>query len=235
MKIQLYSVMLLLTSAAVFTGCSRKAEDTGRIALKTKMDTISYIIGLDYGQGIRERNISANPLMVYKGVDDGLKGKSLLSDSLKNKLIDAFNMELQARQDTENARIAAENKIRGKKFLEENLKGKGVVVLPSGLQYKMLKEGAGKSPLPTDSVRVHYRAMFIDRTTFDMSYDSGPVGIRLNHVIKGLSEGIQLMKPGAIYELYIPSELGYGDKDFANVIPGGSTLIYSIELIEVIQ
>jgi len=234
MKTLHYSVLLLLTSAAVFAGCNRKPDDTSRIELKTRMDTISYIIGLDYGQGIRERNIAANPLMVYKGVDDGLKGKSLLSDSLKNKLIDAFNLELQARQDSENIRIAADNKIKGKKFLEENRKESGVVVLPSGLQYKMLKEGAGKSPLPTDSVRVHYRAMFIDRTTFDMSYDSGPVGIRLNHVIKGLSEGIQQMKPGSICELYIPPELGYGDKDFASVIPGGSTLIYSIELIEVI-
>ena len=77
--------------------------------------------------------------------------------------------------------------------------------------------------------------MFVDRTVFDMSYDRGPAGIRLNAVIPGLSEGIQLMKPGAIYELFIPPELAYGDKTFANVIPGGSTLIYSIELIEIVN
>jgi len=111
----------------------------------------------------------------------------------------------------------------------------GVNQLPNGLQYKILKEGMGNSPSETDSVNVHYRAMFIDRTVFDMSYDRGPAGIRINDVIEGLSKGIQLMKPGAIYELYIPPDLAYGDKNFANVIPPGSTLIYTIELIEIIK
>ncbi len=111
----------------------------------------------------------------------------------------------------------------------------GVVELESGLQIKVMKEGAGKQPNPTDSVLVHYRAMFVDRAVFDMSYDRGPAGIRLNNVIPGLSEGILLMKPGAIYELFIPPKLAYGDKAFASVIPGGSTLIYSIELIEIVR
>ena len=98
-----------------------------------------------------------------------------------------------------------------------------------------MKEGTGPKPAETDSVIAHYRAMFITRDVFDMSYDRGPAGFKLNEVTKGLSQGIRLMKEGAIYELYIPPELAYGDQTFANVIPAGSTLIYSIELIEIIK
>ena len=119
--------------------------------------------------------------------------------------------------------------------MEENVDAEGVVQLPSGLQYKVLKEGAGKTPRAGDSVLVHYRGMFINRDVFDMSYDRGPAGIRVSEVIEGLSEGLQLIPEGGIYELYIPPGLAYGDVTFANVIPAGSTLIYTVELIEIID
>ncbi len=215
--------------------CTDNEKQIEKVKLKTKMDTISYIIGLDYGNGIREQKISPNKEAVYKGLSDGLAGKSLLTDSLKEKLIDDFNEELKLRIEEEGQKIVEQNKIDGAKFLEENKKKEGVVQLPDGLQYKILKEGSGRNPVVTDSVLIHYRGLFTDGTIFDMSYDRGPVGVRLNKIIKGLAEGILLMKPGAIYELYIPPELAYGDKNFANVIPGGSTLIYSVELIKIIK
>ncbi len=226
-------IFLFLALTAI--SCNNIEKQVEKVELKTKMDTISYIIGLDYGAGIREQKIEPNQMAIYKGLKDGLAGNSILTDSLKEKLIDDFNEELKIRLEKEGEKIVARNKVDGAKFLEENGKKEGVIQLEDGLQYKILKEGKGKSPVVTDSVLIHYRGMFTDGTIFDMSYDRGPVGVRLNKIIKGLSEGILLMKPGAIYELYIPPELAYGDKNFANVIPGGSTLIYSVELIKIVK
>lgn len=224
-----------LLAILIFTHCSSKMENTDKIELKTKMDTISYIIGLDYGIGIKDEQIDADQIMVYKGLVDGLNGKSILEDSVKNKIVDEFNEELKGKIEEEGKKFLEKNKEDGTEFLIENKYAEGVIELPSGLQYKILKAGNGPKPSASDSVNVHYRAMFIDRTVFDMSYDRGPAGIRINTVIKGLSEGIQLMNTGAIYELYIPHELAYGEQTFANVIPAGSALIYSIELIEIVK
>ncbi len=235
MKKQLFLNFFIVTIVVVLQSCDDNNQENRAVELKTRMDTISYIIGLDYGTGIKDQKITVNENAVKMGLSDGLKGNSLINDSLKNKMVDQFNKELKIKDLEENKKLVEKNQKEGEKFMAENKKKEGVVTLPDGLQYKILKEGHGQNPEPTDSVRIHYRAMFIDRKTFDMSYDRGPAGIRLNKVIKGLSEGIQLMKPGAIFELYIPPELGYQDENFANVIPGGSTLIYSVELIEVIK
>ena len=234
MKFQKYFV-IIFSVAFLIQSCKSPVEDTSKIELKTKMDTISYIIGLDYGIGINDQEIEVNNLAVYKGLVDGLNDTTLLPDSLKQVIIDEFNEELKARMEEKGKIFLEKNKEDGAMFINENKNKEGVVQLPSGLQYKVIKEGKGSQPAVNDSVLVHYRAMFVDRTVFDMSYDRGPAGIRLNNVIKGLSEGIQQMKEGDIYELYIPPELAYGDQNFANVIPAGSTLIYTIELIEIVK
>lgn len=210
-------------------------ENTDKVQLETRMDTISYIIGYDYGASIHEEDIDVNKQVVFKGLSDGLHGNSVLPDSIKNSIIDAFNEELKAKLEDEGKRFLEQNKMEGLKFLEENIDLEGVVELASGLQYKILKEGEGNIPSVSDSVLVHYRGMFINRDVFDMSYDRGPAGFKVNSIIAGLSEGIQMMKEGSIYELYIPPELAYGDITFANVIPAGSTLIYTIELIEIVK
>lgn len=235
MKDKLIIQIVGLLSIVAFVQCSSPLENTDKIDLETRMDTISYIIGLDYGIGIKDEQIEANELMVYKGLVDGLNGKSILSDSVKNKIVDEFNEELKGKLEEEGQKFLEKNKEDGQAFLTENKLAEGVVELPSGLQYKILKKGNGPKPIASDSVNVHYRAMFIDRTVFDMSYDRGPAGIRVNTVIKGLSEGIQLMNVGSIYELYIPYQLAYGEQTFANVIPAGSALIYSIELIGIVK
>ncbi len=228
-------ILVSIVGIMLLSSCTNNMEDSSNIKLETRMDTISYIIGLDYGTGIREEKIDANKLAIYKGLNDGLSGISVLSDSVKNKIIDGFNEELKARIEKEGKENLENNKLEGQKFMEENIDIEGVVQLQSGLQYKVLKEGTGPKPAETDSVIVHYRAMFVNRDVFDMSYDRGPAGFKLNEVTKGLSQGIRLMKKGAIYELYIPPELAYGNQTFANIIPAGSTLIYTIELIEIIK
>ncbi len=225
--------LLFFVLPVIVFSCKPDIEDTSAIKPKTRMDSISYIIGLDYGQSIKEQEIKANPVLIYKGVTDGLKGENLFPDSIQNRMIGEFQTVLDRKEQKKFEKMLEQNKKEGKAFLEMNKHNEGVTELPNGLQYKIIKLGKGNFPAPDDSVTINYRAMYSDRSTFDMSYDRGPSGIRLNHAIKGLSEGIQLMKPGAIFEFYIPSNLAYGDKNYRDMIPAGSTIIYVVELIGV--
>lgn len=221
-------LLLLLNS------CHSAKEQNDSIEFQTRMDSISYIIGYDYGKGIQQQEIKASPLLVSKGIIDALKNdSSLISDSLQNKLISEFNKELEIKENQRFQEMLAKNKENGKRFLDNNKLLDGVNELPSGLQYRILKLGSGKYPAPTDSITIHYRAMYIDKTTFDMSYDEGPVGITLNKMVKGLTEGIRLMQTGGIYEFYIPPHLAYGDRNYLDLVPAGSTVIYTIELIKI--
>jgi len=231
----LNQLITLIAASLLFISCNQNETTADRITPANRMDSISYIIGLDYGEGVKGQDIDVNPLMVYKGFSDALNDTSIISDSIKIMMITKFNEEIKTKLERESQKILSENFEKGKAFLEQNQNMEGVQVLPSGLQYKVIKTGAGNYPGPNDSVMIHYRAMFIDRSVFDLSYERGAAGIRLNNVIDGLAEGLQLMKPGGILELYIPPELGYRDQNFANVIPAGSTLIYTVELLEVIK
>jgi FKBP-type peptidyl-prolyl cis-trans isomerase FklB len=219
----------------IFLSCSGPFEKVDKVSLENKVDTASYIIGLDYGISIRAEEIEVNEKAIYKGLLDGLSGNSLLSDSLKDKIIDRYNTELNVRREEKERKILEKNRADGLAFMALNKNKEGVVELPDGLQYKVLKAGNGKPVGDSEMVRIHYRAMFIDRSVFDMTYDRGPAEVKLDELGSGLSQGIQLMNPGSIYELYIPPELAYGDQTFADVIPAGSTLIYSIELIDIIK
>jgi FKBP-type peptidyl-prolyl cis-trans isomerase FklB len=227
-------------TAAIFTllllfgwGCNNHLDTPDDITPVTHLDSVGYIIGYDYGKGIRDQQIDANPLMIYKGLYDALNHHDYyFSDSTKARLVRSFQREVDSMEQIRFRKMVAQNKEAGSVFMEKNKKAEGVKVLPSGLQYKILKPGVGKQyPALTDSVTIHYRAMYTDRTTFDMSYETGPISIRINHLVKGLQEGIQLMHPGAIFEFYIPSQLGYGDQNYLDMIPGGSTIIYNVELI----
>jgi FKBP-type peptidyl-prolyl cis-trans isomerase FklB len=228
------NVLWAIVFVGFFVSCNNSIEHPDEILPKSRMDSISYIIGYDYGQGIRSQEIKANPLLVYKGVYDALnKERGIFDDTLQNRLIAEFNVELEALEEKRFKIMLERNQREGEGFLNENRKKEGVNQLPSGLQYKVMKLGSGNYPSVSDSLTIHYRAMYIDRTTFDMSYDAGPVDIRLNHMVKGLTEGIQLMQPGAIFEFYIPPQLAYGDRNYLDLVPAGSTVIYSIELIKI--
>jgi len=227
-------LFLSISALVMMYSCKTGIDEPEKLKPSTKMDSISYIIGFDYGTGIREQEIKANPAMVYKGLVDGLKGdSSVFSDTVQQQLIDGFQKELEKIEAQRFQIMLEKNKEEGRIFLENNKSQEGVEELPDGLQYKVLKIGKGNFPVITDSVTIHYRAMYVNRTTFDMSYETGPVGIRLNQVIKGLSDGIQMMKPGSIFEFYIPSHLAYGDKNYMDMIPAGSAIIYSVELINI--
>ncbi len=235
MTIKWVNILFISGLMMLILSCSSSTEKVENVSLKNKIDTASYIIGLDYGISIKAEEIEVNDKAIHKGLLDGLSGNSLLSDSLKDEIIDRYNTELNNRRAEKERKILEKNRADGLAFMASNKNGEGVIELPNGLQYKVLKEGNGPKPGENDTVKIHYRAMFIDRSVFDMTYDRGPAAVKLNEMVPGLSQGIQLMNTGSIYELYIPPELAYGDITFAKVISAGSTLIYSIELIEILK
>jgi len=164
-----------------------------------------------------------------------MQGKSMIEDSVKKLLIDRFNKELSEREQKKKAREVLKNKEEGSQFLKQIAKEKGIQKTEHGVYYKVVKEGKGKSPELGDSIVIHYQASFIDGKVFDDSYQWGPAHVKVGDAIAGLNEGFQLMKPGGKYLLYVAPELGYGNYNFANVIPPNSTLIYKIEFLRIIK
>lgn len=204
-------------------------------ALSAEIDTpekkFSYVLGIQFGQQLKNEGIMVDAAAFAAGIDDVLRGNSpkmsmqemqAALQAGKNKLI----MEKQA-----GAQAAMEV---GKAFLEKNKKQKGVVVLPSGLQYIELKAGKGNSPGAESKVTVHYRGALIDGTVFDSSYKRGePTSFSLDGVIPGFREAISMMKPGAKWKVFIPSDLGYGPNGAGGAIGPNETLIFEIELLSV--
>lgn len=194
------------------------------------MDKFSYAIGLGIGQNLL--SMGAKGLKVEdfaQAIKDVLEGnKTAISHDEAREIVNKYFSELEEK-------INAENIEKGKAFLEENKKNANVVTLPSGLQYEVLTEGKGKKPSATDRVRCHYEGTLIDGTMFDSSIKRGePAVFGVNQVIPGWVEALQLMSEGAKWRLYIPSDLGYGAHGAGEMIPPHSTLIFDVELIEVL-
>lgn len=194
------------------------------------MDKFSYSIGLGIGQNLK--GMGTNDLNVEdfaQAVKDVLTGATpAISHTEARQIVNEYFEQLEAR-------INAENIEKGKAFLEENKKNPNVKVLPSGLQYEVIREGNGKQPKATDQVRCHYEGTLIDGTLVDSSVRRGqPAVFGVNQVIKGWVEALQLMSEGAKWKLYIPSELAYGAAGAGEMIPPHSTLIFEVELLEVL-
>ena len=194
------------------------------------MEKVSYALGLSIGNNLLSSGIKDVNLEKFsKGVSDVLKGANpeMTYDEAK-KILDKFFKELAEKINGQNAAV-------GKAFLEKNKKEEGVIELPSGLQYKVLKEGNGKKPKATDKVRCHYEGMLLDGTVFDSSIKRGePAVFGVNQVIQGWVEALQLMQEGSKWRLFIPSEMAYGARGAGNSIPPHATLIFDVELIEVV-
>jgi FKBP-type peptidyl-prolyl cis-trans isomerase FklB len=230
---------LLFVSAIAFSvifmlgSCKKGTKNT---ELKTNIDSISYLIGNDIGKDFKSRGIEINPDALARGYMDvtDTTRELLIPEQEKTRIMTAFQQEMQKKQMDEMMKKAEENKKEGTAFLATNKSKPGVKVTPSGLQYKIISEGTGKTPTPTDSVTVNYKGSLLNGTVFDNSFERNqPATFVLNAVIPGWTEGLQLMKEGGKAELYIPSDLGYGDRGAGNVIPGGSTLVFEVELLKV--
>jgi FKBP-type peptidyl-prolyl cis-trans isomerase FklB len=204
--------------------------------LKTQKDKVSYSIGLDIGTTLKRQLIDVDPELLQNGLKDGLGGKKpLMTDEQVKETMATFQKEMMAKQAAAKKEQGEKNETQGKKFLEENKKKEGWKTTASGLQYKVLKEGKGAAPKETDTVKVNYRGTTIDGTEFDSSYKRGqPATFPVNRVIKGWTEALQLMKPGAKYQLAIPSDLAYGERGAGSDIGPNSTLLFDVELLEIV-
>jgi FKBP-type peptidyl-prolyl cis-trans isomerase FklB len=200
------------------------------LQLKDQKDKVSYSLGLNIGFNLGRQNISINPDVLTAGIKDAIAGKPQLTTEQVKETMAAFEKDM-----TEKQKVAGEkNAAEGTKFLEENKKKDGVKTTASGLQYKSIKEGTGAQPKGNDTVTVNYRGTLINGTEFDSSYKRGqPATFPLNGVIKGWTEGLQLMKAGSKYQLFIPPNLAYGDRAVGPDISANSTLIFDVELIGV--
>ena len=235
MYLRLFAVMIMLTYLA---GCApEEASSASELKLDTSKNRISYTIGVNIGQDFKSQNMDVDPDLLLMGLKDTLSGKELqLTEEEMVQEIQNFQQEMQVKMAAEMEAKAAENKAAGEAFLAENAKQEGVVVTESGLQYKIIEPGQGDSPGPADFATVHYRGTLIDGTQFDSSYDRGqPASFPVGGVIPGWSEALQLMKPGAKWQLSIPAELAYGERGAGQDIGPNSTLLFDVELISVEQ
>lgn len=201
-------------------------------------DKLSYALGLSMGNNFRNSGIQELNVQDFTdGVASVFYGNEPKMSYVEAKqLIQEFFEGLQAKQREEAEKMAEINKAAGQQFLQKNGERENVVTLPSGLQYEVLKEGEGKSPLPSDRVEVHYTGKLIDGTVFDSSVDRGvPATFGVTQVIPGWVEALQLMKEGAKWRLFIPSQLAYGPQGAGPTIGPNSTLIFDVELLKVLK
>ena len=205
------------------------------VSLKSQKDKISYIIGLDIGNNLKRQSADVDLDILLRGMKDSLSGtKPVLSENEIREVTTAFKQEMTKKQAEETKKLAEKNKKEGDAFLEENKKKEGVKTLPSGLQYKVITEGSGRSPKESDTVTVNYKGTFVDGTEFDSSYKRGePATFPVNGVIKGWVEALPLMKEGAKWQLFIPPGLAYGETGAGNAIGPNATLIFEVELISI--
>jgi FKBP-type peptidyl-prolyl cis-trans isomerase FklB len=198
--------------------------------LKDQKDKVSYSIGMNIGLNLSRQKVDINPDVLAAGIKDALAGKPQLTQDQVKDIMTQFEKDMEQKQKA----AGEKNKADGAKFLEENKKKPGVKATASELQYKVIKEGTGPQPKATDMVTVNYRGTLIDGTEFDSSYKRGqPATFPLNGVIKGWTEGLQLMKPGSKYQFFVPSNLAYGERSVGPDIAANATLIFEVELLEV--
>ena len=201
------------------------------------MDKISYALGLGIGRQLLQ--MGANELSIddfSQAIKDVIGGAELkVNDTEVQQIVQDFFQKQEEKQRAAAAEKGKTAKVDGEKYLAENAQKEGVVTLPSGLQYKVLREGNGKKPKATDQVKCHYEGMLVDGTMFDSSVQRGePATFPLNGVIAGWTEGLQLMQEGAKYRFFIPYQLGYGERGAGSSIPPFATLVFDVELIEVV-
>src|SRR5438128_10893102 len=197
--------------------------------LKDQKDKVSYSVGLQIGFNLSRQKVDINPEVLSAGIKDALAGKPQLNPDQIKEVMTTFEKDMEQKQ----KEAGEKNKTEGAKFLEENKKKEGVKTTSSGLEYKVEKEGTGAQPKPTDMVTVNYRGTLINGTEFDSSYKRGqPATFPVNGVIKGWTEALQLMKVGSKYQVFVPSNLAYGERSVSPELGPNATLIFVVELLD---
>ncbi|QKG79442.1 FKBP-type peptidyl-prolyl cis-trans isomerase [Tenuifilum thalassicum] len=228
------SLLVAALAFPVMVSCQSSNKKVGKVILKSDTDSLSYALGVNISSSFKNANFKEiNFKAVARAIQDVYS-----DDSAQVKMTneEAMNV-IRTYFDRQQKKLAEENRIASEKFLEENKTKEGVIVDSSGLQYKIIEEGTGPMPTAEDVVKVHYKGTLIDGTQFDSSYDRGePAQFKLNQVIKGWTIGLQKMKVGSKFILYIPSDLAYGE----TVRPGGpigpnQALIFEVELLDIVK
>ncbi len=220
--------LAILAVVLLTAQCAQEKEPT---ELKTEKDKVSYGVGVSVARNFKQQGIDVDVNLVVKGMKDELAGKKLLmSDDELRKTMTAYQQELRQKQMQARKMAALDHRKAGDAFLAENKKKEGVVTLPDGLQYKIIKEGQGPKPTLQDMVEVRYRGTFIDGKEFDSSGPE-PKTIKVAEVIPGWREALQLMPVGSKWQLVIPPELAYGEKGAGQFIMPNTTLIFEVELV----
>lgn len=210
------------------------AAEPSSSPLKTQQDKVSYVLGMNLGKQLKKNDVEINYDIYLKGLKDAVAGQNvLLTDQEAQKVMIQFQQELRAKQSAKSKIEGDQNKKAGEAFLEANKKKKGVVTTPSGLQYKVIVKGTGPIPTTNDTVVTHYRGTLINGTEFDNSYKRGePATFPVTGVIKGWTEALLMMPVGSKWQLFIPSNLAYGERGRPG-IPPNSTLLFDIELLQI--
>lgn len=230
-EMKLKSVVVLFTG---LVSSSLMAADAPT-QLSTDMDKISYSIGVDLGRNIKKQGLDLSMPALSKGMEDGYKGNAyLLSDEKMKEVLMNFQKDFVAKRNAEMAEQAQKNLKQGQEFLENNKKQPGIITLPSGVQYKITTAGKGEKPTAEDTVTVDYEGRLINGKVFDSSQKQGhPISFKVNQVIPGWTEILQLMPVGSTWEVYIPATLAYGAQAVGPMIGPNETLIFNIHLISV--
>jgi len=209
-----------------------RAQDSAAPA--SQKDKVSYGIGVQVAKTLKGQGIDVNPDLLIKGLRDALSGQKLLmSDDELNTTMSALQQEMNQKQMQERVKHADDNKKTGDAFLADNGKKQGVVTLPSGLQYKILKPAEGKKPTDADTVSCNYRGTLIDGTEFDKSEAGQPATFEVGMVIPGFKEALKLMPVGSTWQFFIPPNLAYGERGAGKVIGPNTTLIFEVELLSI--
>jgi FKBP-type peptidyl-prolyl cis-trans isomerase len=241
MKLNKIKVLpIALAASLILVGCEETSKPkadasvAAAVALESEMQKVSYIMGTNIGGQIKGEAFEVDIPSLTLGLSDAVAGNEpKLSEDEVKAVIEAFQAKMMAEQEA-SAKLVAETNIKeGEAFLAENAKKEGVVVLESGLQYKILTAGTGAIPTPENTVEVHYKGTLLDGTEFDSSFKRGvPAQFGVTQVIPGWVEALQLMKEGAKWELYVPADLAYGPGGTGGLIGPNQTLIFEVELLK---
>jgi FKBP-type peptidyl-prolyl cis-trans isomerase len=235
------SAMMLLGNAlaqqtpAATTQQSPVASNQSASALPTQKDKVSYAIGMNVGTTLHKQSVDVDPKVVQQGLEDALSGgKTLLSEEEARATLTELQTDMRKKMQEKMQQAGEANKKEGEAFLGANKTKDGVVTTPSGLQYKILTPGTGPKPTASDSVVCNYRGTLIDGKEFDSSYKRGqPATFPVGGVIKGWTEALQLMPVGSKWQLFVPSDLGYGERGTGADIGPNATLIFEVELLSI--
>ena len=224
----------LLAMQAQAQNAGAPATQPGQTAPSTQKDKVSYGVGVQVARSLKSQGLDINPDLLVQGLKDALAGQKLLmTDEELNNTMAALQQELAQKEAQAKAKEATDNKKAGDAFLADNAKKDGVVSLPSGLQYKIVKAADGRKPTDADTVSCNYRGTLIDGTEFDKNQPGQPASFQVGAVIPGFKEGLKLMPMGSTWQFFIPPQLAYGERGAGNVIGPNTTLVFEVELISI--